>query len=213
MKSKRVLKLLSVFIMVLSLFSSCSEKHDKKSLYEHGYDIAQTMVQKAASEQWSQVYTSSEEILEYGEKISSGSYDKPSTVYELTFNENILKREFSKADIGSMDKSLKDELFNKMPSSIPSVINGTCGSTVLAASTIYTSGKLFVDNSLKENMAYLYCFDGAYPVYVSFVKGEDGAVSASGTFIFSEDLMNNFDDKYNLKKIFGMGINIKEQEI
>ncbi len=53
----------------------------------------------------------------------------------------------------------------------------------LAASSVLTMGKTFVDTTLNKNVMYIYIFEDAVPVAVTFTKGEDNTVSASGTFV------------------------------
>ena len=62
-------------------------------------------------------------------------------------------------------------------------INGMGGTEELAVSSICTHGKTFVDDSITDNTIFLYVYEDALPIAVTFTVGEDGAVSASGTFI------------------------------
>ena len=49
-----------------------------------------------------------------------------------------------------------------------------------------TAEKLFVSGELTENEIYLYVYENAAPVAVTFMMGEDGAVAARGMFILYE---------------------------
>jgi len=48
-------------------------------------------------------------------------------------------------------------------------------------------GKTFAFKEEVENQIYLYIFEDAKPIMVSFVAGEDKTVSAGGTVIFADD--------------------------
>ena len=65
-------------------------------------------------------------------------------------------------------------------------INAQNGATTLAATTICTAGKTFVSTEGDGDAIYLYVYENACPAAVSFVRGEDNTVSASGTFILND---------------------------
>ena len=51
------------------------------------------------------------------------------------------------------------------------------------ASSVCTVGKTFVNENATEDVIYLYTYENALPVAVTFTIGEDQAVSASGVFV------------------------------
>ena len=65
-------------------------------------------------------------------------------------------------------------------------INAQNGATTLAATTICAAGKTFVSSEGDGDAIYLYVYENACPAAVSFVRGEDNSVSASGTFILND---------------------------
>ena len=67
-------------------------------------------------------------------------------------------------------------------------INARSGAMTLAASSVCTTGKTFVSNEISEEMIYLYVFDDAAPIAVTFTLGEDNAVNATGNFLLYEKL-------------------------
>lgn len=77
-----------------------------------------------------------------------------------------------------------------------------CGVENLAASSVCSVGKTFVSENATENMIYIYVYEGAAPVAVTFILGEDHTVSATGTFILydgftcgsAEEIQSVFSD-------------------
>ena len=57
------------------------------------------------------------------------------------------------------------------------------GAEQLAAASICTAGKVFASDELEENAIYLYTYENAVPAAVSFSRGEDGTVSATGVLV------------------------------
>ena len=80
-------------------------------------------------------------------------------------------------------------------------INAQNGATNLAATTICTAGKTFVGSEGEGDAIYLYVYENACPAAVSFVRGEDNSVSASGTFILNDGF--DASSPESLEKFFG----------
>ena len=61
--------------------------------------------------------------------------------------------------------------------------------------------KNFRQRNADENVIYLYTFDHAVPIAVTFTVGENKAVSASGVFVmydlFTADEIKSFFDAYD----------------
>jgi hypothetical protein len=53
---------------------------------------------------------------------------------------------------------------------------------------------VFVCNDLKEDCMYIFSFGEAYPVAVSFLCGEDGAVFAKASLVLDEDFMSSLEE-------------------
>jgi hypothetical protein len=63
------------------------------------------------------------------------------------------------------------------------------GTAAIAASSLVKKTDLFVDASVTKSEVYVYIFDESYPVFVSFIPGENGAVSATGTYVIVDGLI------------------------
>ena len=90
-------------------------------------------------------------------------------------------------NLNGISAELKENLLSRSFGSLITQINGYAGLNKLAASSVLTLGTSFVDSSITEDMIYIYTFENAFPVAVTFSIGEDGAVSAGGNFIMYED--------------------------
>ena len=65
-------------------------------------------------------------------------------------------------------------------------INGMSGVENLAASSVCKVGKTFVNENANEDVIYLYTYEEAKPIAVTFTVSEDNAVSATGVFVMYE---------------------------
>ena len=110
-----------------------------------------------------------------------------------------------------MSDTLKEYVTSRAQATVATQINAAGGASMIAASSVCTAGKTFVNKELKENTVYLYTFESGTPVMVSFLVGEDGAVSASGSFIFNEDFKT--DTEEDMEQFFSeFGVEVERIE-
>lgn len=178
-----------LFVLTLCIGNAgCSKDKKSVSLYERGNELIETVILKAETDEWSEIMSDSDEIREIGEEIADGDYDEAQSVYEIKIDAE--KTDFFKNNnkYRKLPDELKEEMSARMISSFTTTFNGKYGSNVLAASSVYNASKTFVDKSVKENVMYLYLYEDGYPFVVTFWKCDDGAVSASCTFLFEKDI-------------------------
>lgn len=199
---KTVLTTLAV-IMVLSL-SACGNNEsnaETRSLYAQGLEIVQLMSEMTQSEEYVDIFTGSREIKSVVQNISTGDYTTPKAVYAVSItNENLA----AMAELNNLDnasKGLKSFLAQRALGSLMTQINGMSGVENLAASSVCTVGKTFVNENANENVIYLYTYDNAVPVAVTFIVGEDQAISASGVFVMYDGFTCGSADE--IKSFFG----------
>lgn len=209
---KRFLATVILLLFLLGAFG-CEKKDDKKTdtaderatLYEQGLDIVSLMTEMACSDAYAKLYSSSPKIQEILETVESGDFSKPQAVYKLTYTEKSLFTLVGMKETEALSKPLKDYLYSKLlPAAVSHMNSISGGTTALAAASVCNVTKTFVNNSVSEDMLYLYIYKDAPLVAVSFVPGEDGAVSAIGSFIFHKDvpLENEQDVRDFLKGFF-----------
>lgn len=86
-------------------------------------------------------------------------------------------------NLDNLSKGLKSFLKQRALSGLMTRINSMGGVDNIAASGICTAEKTFVNKNANEDVIYLYTFNNAVPVAVTFRVGEDHAISASGVFV------------------------------
>lgn len=89
--------------------------------------------------------------------------------------------------INNLSDELKDVLSRKTLGAVITQINGMSGVDNLAAASLCTVGKTFVNENVTEDTIYLYTYENALPVAVTFAVGDDFSVSANGVFVMYED--------------------------
>lgn len=205
---KKIISVLSTAVFCL-VFCGC-EKADTKpdvskkeqiSIYDRGLEIVQMLDEQAKDENYSKVFAGSDEITQLGQEIAKGDYSSPKAVYEISFDdEQLLKFVNAYEDVKDFSGNLKDMMKTRVKTSLINVINAQSGVEYVAAAGVYTANKIFVSDELNQDKIFIYMFDNTYPVSISFVKGEDNAVSANGCFIFDKDL--NSMSKEDIEKSF-----------
>lgn len=186
---KKVLSAFAVVVLpalVLSLSACGNNKSNTKtkSLYEQGLEIVQLMTEMT---QYADVYTWSSEVLSVTQNIGNGDYTAPKAVYEISVSDENVAAMAELMTLGlGLDRAsegLKSCFMQSVFSSFIARINAKGGADNLAAASICTIGKMFVNENVNENVMYLYTYENAVPAVVTFLVGEDHAISASGEFV------------------------------
>lgn len=176
-------------ILIFSL-SACSKGNDAEtgSLYAQGLEIVQLMSEMTQSEECVKVlYSGDSNIRTIIRNIGIGDFSSPKAVYAVSIaDDELAAMTIAMAgldDLGNVSGQLRNCLMQRTLASLMTQINAMGGMEILAASSVCTVGKTFVDENVTENVIYLYVYENAIPVAVIFTIGEDQAVSASGIFI------------------------------
>ena len=181
---KKCLSVVLTLVMLVSM-SACGNrsKGSGKTLYEQGLDVASLMVEATRTEKYVEIYSSSSELGKMIKEIGEGDYETLEAVYAITIDDEKFRGILEVDNYNEISERLQAALRNRMFGSLITQINGMGGTEELAVSSICTHGKTFVDDSITDNTIYLYVYEDALPIAVTFTVGEGGAVSASGTFI------------------------------
>lgn len=161
----------------------------EKTLLEQGQELVALMGEMANNSQYASFYTDDQEMQELLAAAGEGDFSSPQAVYAIRFPDEALAGLLELAGLGSLDgfsDELRQNLRARVISAMPTQLNAMGGSSVLAAASICTASKTFVNGQAAENLIYLYTYPNAVPVAVTFLPGEDGAVSATGMFILYE---------------------------
>ncbi len=176
---------LFVLIAVLTLeFASCGAE---VSIYDRGLEVVAMLDEMSQSADYIGVYSASEDIKSVI-AASVGDRSTPSAVYELKVDEATLS---GTADVNSMtdlSDGVREYVTNRSLATIITNINSRGGVNMLAASSVCTASMTFVNSEFEGYAVYLYTYENAAPVMVTFIAGEDGAVSASGNIVLYDGL-------------------------
>jgi len=187
---KRMIALAMAFMLMLSLCACGGESGTAsggKTLLEHGLDIVATMDEMAGSDEYINFYTGSKDMTEIVKEISKGDHSAPVAVYKITIDKEAMEAWDMLSGLEGLSENLKTAMRQKaFGAALITQINAQNGATTLAATTICTAGKTFVSSEGDGDAIYLYVYENACPAAVSFVRGEDNSVSASGTFILND---------------------------
>ena len=213
MKRTRIFLLAIIMIAVLSACGSSENTTEKSnsSAYQKGLEVVALLDEMVQNDTYVQLYTASAEIQEIVETVASGDYTEPSVVYQISFSgENLSALAENMGGSVSMDgmsPELTRAVEQKLIGAVISQINAMGGATNLAAMSICTAGKTFVNEELSEDVIYLYVYENAAPTAVTFIKGDDGTVSATGTFLLCEEL--NTESEQSVSEFFGeLGVEV-----
>ena len=97
-------------------------------------------------------------------------------------------------------KDLKELLLQRVLGSLMTQINGLSGVENLAAASVCTVGKTFVNENADHDVIYLYTYEDAKPVAVTFLVGENKTVSANGVFVMYDEFL--YDSIEEIKAFF-----------
>jgi len=174
--------------LAMALLAGCGQKAQApgKSLKEQGQELVSLMGEMAASGDYVSFYTDADEMRELLSAAGEGDFSSPKAVYSIRFPDSALGGLLSLVGMNSLDGlsgELRANVKARMMSALPSQVNAMGGADVLAAASLCTASKTFLNGEVSENVIYLYVYEDAVPAAVTFLPGEDGAVSATGMLI------------------------------
>lgn len=186
----RILAALLALAMILSLSACGNNTVDTKttSLYAQGLEIIKLMSEMIHNEECVNIFAAgSSEIASVVQGISTGDYSEPKAVYAVSIADDNLAAMIELNSPDNTSDGLRLFLMQKMFGSLMIQINSMSGMAKVAAASVCTVEKTFVDENTTEDVIYLYTYENAVPVAVTFTIGENHAVSASGIFIMNDE--------------------------
>ena len=182
---KRILAFLIALTLVLTPALALAEAAEPVSLTERGLDLIRYTASLASDPSYVAMYSASQDVEALVSAFAAGSYDRAQSVYLLSFSDSALTAMAGDALSGQdMTPAVREYIRNRLPSALLSSVNARQGVNQIAAASILSQSRLFVDEAVTEPMIYIYVFDDSTVVAVTFTPGEGGAVSASGTPLF-----------------------------
>ena len=144
------------------------------------------MNEAVQNEAWVSLFTGDPAVREILSNAGQGDFSQPKAVYEIQFSDQAVTSLTGQADLTGFPESLQKRIYAAIQSAAANQINAMDGAETLAAASICTVSDTFVCDGLTENTLYLYTYENAAPVMVSFVVGQDSAVLATGVPILSD---------------------------
>lgn len=160
------------------LLGGCQAGRPDKSLYQHGLEVVALMEEMAGNPTYLSLFSGNEAVLAVLAEAAQGDFSQPKAAYRITLPPSALHSE-----VEGLSGALRENLEARLAAAVFTQVNAMGGAEQLAAASICTAGKVFVSDELEENAIYLYTYENAVPAAVSFSRGEDGTVSASGVLV------------------------------
>lgn len=210
MKKIRNIFVVLALIGIVCLCSGCStQKNDEKSLYAQGIEIVSLMKEMVENEDYLDIYTENEAILQHLSGAGPADPTKPKAVYEISVPEDELMQLFQLEKNTDFSDSLKSFLKARTYSAFASELNAMGGAELLAASSICTTVKNFISTDFTGNVLYLYLYENSAPVLISFSSNSENIVTATGNFILCEAF--NSRTKEDIEAFFEyISVDVKE---
>ena len=194
------MKKLFLILAAAVVLSSCANAKGNKTLIEQGLSLASLMREKANSDAYFAIFGflsgSDFELAQKIREMGEGDVSKPTAVYRVggnfsEFYNTILSGFNDVLDDEAMQLSpeLKADIEKALLSGMASSLNAKQGySRLVTAANILASETVFDCPELKEDCLYIFTFEKAHPVAVSFTRGQGNAVSAKASFLLVDDI-------------------------
>ena len=162
-----------------------------------GYEMIALLKEMVLSESYNNMIGTPSSIMELREKISGFDYDKASAIYLVEVEDDFYDAIIQLAGVKGepLSGELAGYVDKKYTLNMSNQLNSKYGVETLAASSIYSVTDCMYDNTLSENVCYLYVYDNAYPVLTCFVAGEDGAVMCGANYIMDDEMVCEDEEK------------------
>lgn len=210
-----------IFILILSV-CGCSQKESGKntasksgaerSLYEHGTEMIALLDEMINNDDYRELYSNSEDILEVARQIGQGDYSEVYAVYKLTLPKDLsgVFAVMNGMNFNTMSEALQNNVEDRVYQSLANIVNAQRGVAYLATASTFTVEKTFVNTEITENCAYLYTFENGFPVLITFITGEDNTVAANGIFVMYENAHEEDEIKEILNMLMMYGVEFEQ---
>ena len=193
-------RFLSVFLLVVLCLGAVSCGGSAVSREARGEELTSLVDEMVKSDSFIKMYFNGINV--YDELIADirkADYRVADAIYRLDFSENEVVEKLAKRfiDLDALGERLQKRLMEAMGNTIVSEINSSVGSYAMVVSSMFSASINFVDKSVTENEYYLYTFDGGYPIFISFIPHEGGAVTANACFILNPNFKCSDADEIN----------------
>lgn len=188
---KKSIRIAVATIILVSVLSLCAcgnnkVKPETKSLYAQGLEVVQLMAEMTQTQEYIDI-AAPDNLKSIIQELADGDYSTPKAVYSIKASEKDLATIAEIKNFDNISDNLKPLILSKICGSFIARVNGMGGVEDVAVAGLCTAGKTFVNEDATGNIIYLYTYDNAVPVAVTFVTGDDNSVSANGTFVMYDE--------------------------
>lgn len=211
MKNKRRICILCTAVLMICTLCGCQSSNsggqpdvpEVSSLYEEGLALVSDMHVLASDAVYIDMISSSPDVKKNIEAAALCNYDKPSGVYCISNIKDIAKATIllsglqNKID-STLSETADEYIQNSAGVQLANILIARLGGAQnLAAASVIRTSSCFYNPSCTEIKVYIYAYDDAYPVIVSFIPGKNGAVSANASCVLVDSVRGAGRDKIN----------------
>lgn len=200
-----IVLLLSIFLNVCNAEAKVNSKD--KAIHAQGLAIVSVMEEMVQNETWFDVFSHNKDLKKIISDEGKIGKKKLKTVYQIKINNELNSYLIEPINEKRLSPDLNKYFQNIIQTCIATNINTIGGADIIAASGICTYSKTFVNNDIKENTSYLYTFEKGAPILITFIVGDDNAVSAHASYIFYDGFgRKNIEEMEAILEGFGASI-------
>lgn len=198
-----------VSVLGLSACEKTKSSPETKSLYAQGLEVVQLMTELTQTEEYINI-AAPDDIKSIIQELADKNYSTPKAVYSVSASDKELAKMAELNGFDDISDNLKPFILSKLYGAMITRLNSMGGVEDLTVASLCTAGKTFVNENTTGNIIYLYTYDDAVPVAVTFITGDNNSVSANGTFVMYDEFICGSADE--IKDSFNY-INVEVNEV
>lgn len=200
-----------IFLFAMLFLSSCGNASPEepvvppvkeKSLYQQGLELIATMDEFAGNEDYLQIYFRDEAVLEVIRSVAEQPHTDVETVYQITLPEETLLALMQTDTMPTLSEDMRARMEYQFHQRLLTLTYNGLDATKSAVGTACTANRTFVNDTLDGTTVYLYVYENAVPVGITFQSGEDNTVYASGMFIMNDAIQEYLDSPQAVREYF-----------
>lgn len=167
-----------ILISVVFIIAMICVAFGGNSIYDCGLEIIDIIDKSINAEKYIQYRSESPEIWNYISELRKDDFSSPACVYAITISDQQNPSSFE-----TLDRDVAAQLEKIQYNTIEENILYKSDFTPLIAAYTCNAEKAFKSNNLVESVMYLYTFNDAHPILVSFFKEDNRIALARGILI------------------------------
>ena len=167
-----------------------------EKLVKAGLEAAGHMKEYTCSDFYRNIMSSTLYESDMVDVVKGEDVTKPKAIYEISVDPMQYLSEMmavASAETGedsyrieNLSDVLKKRLADTSYASLPNMINTKSGASAVAFTAMFNDSGNMIFHSLKERRIFVYVFESGYPVWVTFIPGNDDIVSYSAQWVIMD---------------------------